>query len=59
MRAEFTEDMERADTDGVSGRLRRERGMGLTFVQGLGFLLRDGRLVCVSPQAFRNGLEER
>ena len=40
MGAEFTEDRERADTDGVSGRLGKERSMSLVFVYDLGILLR-------------------
>lgn len=35
---EFIEDLERADTDRVSGRLRKERRVSLIFTWGLGFL---------------------
>lgn len=38
--AEFVENLGRADTDGASERLGKERSMSLIFVQGLGFLLR-------------------
>ena len=43
MRAEFIDDMERADTDGVSGRLRKERSMSLC--SKFGDFMEDGGLL--------------
>lgn len=48
MGAEFTEDLERADTDAVPGRLRKEGSMSIVFVYGLGIFTEDCGLVCVS-----------
>lgn len=50
MRAEFTDITERADKDGVSGRLRKERNMSLVFVPGLGVFTRDPALVYMSSR---------
>ena len=35
------DDVERADTDGGSRRLRKERSLSLVFVSGLGILIKD------------------
>lgn len=40
MKAEFIEDIEKADIEWRSRRLEKERSKSLIFVQGLGFLLR-------------------
>lgn len=53
------EDIEKADTEGVSGRLRKERTMSLAFAQGQGVFTKKSGLVYVSPQASRNCLKQR
>lgn len=48
VKAQFREDIERADTDGPSGRLGKEQSMNLVFVLGLGFLSRS-MVWCACP----------
>lgn len=59
MGVELMEDIEKADIEGVSGRLRKERTMSLVFAQGQGVFTEESGLVYVSPQASRNCLEQR
>lgn len=57
VRVEFTEDTERADTDGVSGKLGKERESHLCA--GSGVFTEDGGLVYLSSQGSRNWSEQR
>lgn len=58
-KAEFIEDIERADIDRHSMGLGKERSMNFIFVWGLGFFTEDGSLAYVSSLASRNHLEQR
>ena len=52
-------DVERTDTDGASGRLRKERSMSLRFVRSLGVFIEDCGLVYVSSPTSLNQVEQR
>ena len=57
VKAEFIEDVERADIDGMSRRLGKERSKSLIFVHGLGFFTGVSGPVYMPSRGFRNWLD--